>query len=367
MAHPQRASSVDHHTSAATPTGTVLDQATKSSFNLFAETFSNWRTLASLGSEPVLRIVALGGSSPLLSCLSQDDCPHQMHVDAAATLALLSGVEIARQDILQLQGLQRLVAALKTPTFPALALVHVLTAIINLTPCDGVVPNLCDLQAVELCLRLLSHSHPGVVAQASFLLRVLADDSLNCYSVFLAGTKLLRAVLYVMTRSSDEEALCNSSFLVSALYREIPLYVKTPAKGVFVDEQLVATYDECIEIQRSLADACMLHVSTSRCLPVITFCMLALFEISKNYDSAIYMHSRGIVDSVLTWSNLRLADLPEDMATHAKSSDVNITQQLQICVHVAAKLLASLSSVSNVILLEISTKESAISKARAGK
>lgn len=364
MAQPRQAS-LDHLPTAASPA--ALDHDTKSAFNLFAETFSNWRTLASLGSEPVLRIVALGGSSPLLSCLSQDDCPPQMHVDAAATLALLSGVEIARQDILQLQGLQRLVTALNKQTLPALALTHVLTAIINLTPCDGVVSNLCDLQVVHSCLRSLSHSHPGVVAQASFLLRVISDDSQNCYSVFLTGTKLLRAVLDVLARSSDEEALCNSAFLASALYREIPLFVKTPAKGVIVDEQLMASYDECIQIQRSLADACMLQVSSSRCLPVVTFCMLALFEISKNYDSAIYMHSQGVVDSVLTWSSLRIVDLPDDIATHCKSPDVNITQQLHICVHVAAKLLASLSSVSNVILLEISTKETAIAKKRAGK
>ena len=345
----------------------ALDQATKSSFNLFAETFSNWRTLASLGSEPVLRIVALGGSSPLLSSLSQEDCPLQMHVDAAATLALLSGVEIARQDILQLQGLQRLIAALRSQTLPHLALVHALTAIINLTPCDGVVSNLCDLQAVHLCLRLLSHPHPGVVAQASFLLRVIADDSQNCYSVFLTGTKLLRALLDVLTRLSDEEALCNSAFLASALYRELPLFVKTPARGVIVDAQLLATYDECIEIQRSMADACMRQVAASRCLPVVTFCMLALLEISKNYDSAIYMHSKGVVDSALGWSFMRMAELPEDIAAHSKSPDVNLSQQLQICVHVTAKFLASLSSVSNVILLEISTKETAIAKARGGK
>jgi hypothetical protein len=344
-----------------------LDQATKSAFELFAETFSNWRTLASLGCEPVLRMVALGASSPLLSCLSQGDCPSQMHVDAAATLALLSGVEVARQDILQLQGLQRLVSVLKNQALPALALVHVLTAVINLSPCDGVLSNLCDLQAVHICLHLLSYPHPGVVAQASFVLRIISDDSHNCYAVFLTGTKLLRAVLDVVARSADEEALCNAAYLASALYRELPLFVKTPSKGVVVDQQLIATYDECIQIQRGLADACMAQVATSRCLPVVSFCMLALFEISKNYESAIYMHSQGVVDAVLTWSSLRIAELPADIAARSKSSDANTPQQLHICVHVAAKLLASLSSVSNVILIEISTKETAIAKARGGK
>ena len=343
------------------------DHATTSAFNLFAETFSNWRTLASLGSEPVLRIVSLGGSTPLLQCLSHIDCPLQMYVDAAATLALLSGVEIARQDIVQLQGLQRLVAALNTQTFPDLAKAHIFTTLINLTPCDGVISDLCDLQVVSICVRSLSHVHSGVVAQASFLLRIIADDSQCCYAVFLSGTRLLRAALDALVRASDDEALCNCAFLVAALYREIPAFLKTPAKGAYVGEQLLATYDECIEIQRGIADACMLQVATSRCLPIVTFCMLALFEISKNYESAIYMHSQGIVDPALAWSSMRMSELPVDVATHSKASDSNIAQQLQICVHVAAKFLASLSSVSNSILLEISTKEMAITKAHAGK
>jgi hypothetical protein len=290
-----------------------------------------------------------------------------MHADAAATLALLAGVEIARQDILQLQGLQRLVAALKTQTLPHLALTHVLTAIINLTRSDGVVSSLCDMQAVPVCFSLLTHAHQGIVAQASFLLRLIADDSQNCYSVFLAGPKLLRAVGDVLTTSSDGEALCNCSFLASALYREIPLFVKPPSKGVYIDEQLAATYEECVHLQRIIADACMLQIATSRCFPVITFCMLSLLEISKNYDSAIYMHSQGVVDSALVWSSMRATALPDDVAAHAHTPDVNLTQQLQICVHVAAKFLASLSSVSNAILLEINTKETAIAKAQAGK
>jgi hypothetical protein len=191
---------------------TEVDRAAKASFDLFAETFSNWRTLASLGSEPVLRIVALGGASPLLSSLSQSDCPPQMHVDAAATLALLCGVEIARQDILQLQGLPRLLAVLQAQTLPDIALAHTLTAIINLSPCDTVLSSLCEQQAVAVCLRLLAHAHPAVVAQASLLLRVVAGDSQNCYAVFLAGTQLLRAVAHVLSRCSDGEALYVTPF-----------------------------------------------------------------------------------------------------------------------------------------------------------
>ena len=343
------------------------DRATKSAFNLFAETFSDWRTLASLGSEAVLRIVSLGGSTPLLQCLSQAECPLQMHVDAAATLALLSGVEIARQDIVQLQGLQRLIAALNSQTLPDLAKAHILTSLINLTASDGVISDLCDLQIVPVCLHLLPHAHSGVVAQSSFLLRIIAGDTHCCYTVFLTGTRLLRALLHPLVVASDDEALCNCAFLAAALYREIPLFVKTPAKGVYIDDQLLASYDECIEIQRGIADACMLQVATSRCLPVVSFCMLTLLEVSKNYDSAIYMHSQGVVDTALGWSSMRMVELPEDVQTHSKESDSNTAQQLQICVHVAAKFLASLSSVSNSILLEISTKETAIAKAHAGK
>jgi len=92
-----------------------------------------------------------------------------------------------------------------------------------------------------------------------------------------------------------------------------------------------------------------------------------MLEVSKNYDSAIYMHSQGVVDTALGWSSMRMVELPEDVQTHSKESDSNTAQQLQICVHVAAKFLASLSSVSNSILLEISTKETAIAKAHAGK
>ncbi len=320
-----------------------------------------------MGSEPVLRIVSLGGASPLLSCLVQPDCPHQMHIDAAATLALLSGVEIARQDILQLQGLQRLVDAVKSLTLPDLAITHILTALINLTPCDGVISALCDMQIVPICLRSTAHDHPGIVAQSTFLLRVIADDSQNCYAVFLSGAQLLRAVLRVLSRCTDEESLCNAAFLASALYREIPLYVKTPARGVYIDDHLVATFDQCVELQRNITDACLLHVTSSPCLPVITFCLLTLLEISKNYDSAIYMHSQGIVDKALSWSHMRLSELPEEVAAHCKSPDVNLAQQLQICVHVAAKCVASMSSVSNVILMEISSKETAIVKARTGK
>lgn len=341
-----------------------LDHATKSSFDVFAETFSNWRTLASLGSEPILRIVSLGGVSSLLSCLAQPDCSHQMLIDAAATLALLSGVEIARQDILQLQGLQRLVDAVSSVTLPHVAITHAITAIINLTPCDGVISALSTMRIVPICLHAMLHAHPGIVAQSSFLLRLIADDSHNCYSVFLSGTQLLRAALSVLASSTDEESLCNSAFLASALYREIPLFVKTPSRGVYIDEQLVATYDDCVDIQRRIADACLLHVASSPCLPVVTLCMLALFEISKNYDSAIYMHSQGVVDNALRWSHMRMRELPEGMAEHCKSPDVNLSQQLQVCVLVASKLVASMSSVSNVILLEISSKEMAIVKAR---
>jgi hypothetical protein len=290
-----------------------------------------------------------------------------MYVDAAATLALLSGVEIARQDILQLQGNQRLVAALKTEALPHLALTHVLTTVINLTPCDGVISSLCDLQIVSICLHLMCHEHPGVAAQSSFLLRIIADDTQCCYSVFAAGTKLLRAVLHVLTCTSDEEATCNSAFLASALYKELPVYVNTPAKGAYVDGQLMATQEESICVQRCIADACMLNVATSRCLPVVSFSLLALLEISKNYDSAIYMHSQGVVDSALVWSCMRMSELPDDVASHSNAPCVNTTQQLQVCVHVAAKFLASLSSVSNVILLEISSKETSITKARKGK
>lgn len=314
-----------------------------------------------------MRIVALGGASPLLSSLSQSDCPPQMHVDAAATLALLCGVEIARQDILQLQGLPRLVAVLQAQTLPDIALAHTLTALINLTPSDGVLTSLCEQQAVAICIRLLTHNHPGIVAQASFLLRVVADDSQNCYAVFLEGTKLLRPLLHVLTRCSDGEALCNCAFLAAALYREIPLFVKPQAKGVHIDGQLVATYEECIGLERQLADACMSHAASSRCLPVVTFSLLCLLEISKNYDSAIYMHSQGAVDSALAWSSMRAAELPPDVAAVCSAAGANATQQLQVCVHVAAKVLASLSSVSNAILLEINTKEAAIAKARAGK
>lgn len=346
---------------------TEVDRAAKASFDLFAETFSNWRTLASLGSEPVLRIVALGGASPLLSSLSQSDCPPQMHVDAAATLALLCGVEIARQDILQLQGLPRLLAVLQAQTLPDIALAHTLTAIINLSPCDTVLSSLCEQQAVAVCLRLLAHAHPAVVAQASLLLRVVAGDSQNCYAVFLAGTQLLRAVAHVLSRCSDGEALCNCAFLAAALYREIPLFVKPQAKGVHVDGQLVATYDECIGLERQIADACLSHAATSRSLPVVTFSLLCLLEISKNYDSAIYMHAQGAVDAALAWSSMRAAELPPDVAAVCSAANASPTQQLQACVHVAAQVLASLSSVSNAILLEINTKEAAIAKARAGK
>ncbi len=129
----------------------------------------------------------------------------------------------------------------------------------------------------------------------------------------------------------------------------------------------MATFGDCIDIQRRIADVCLLHVASSPCLPVVTLCMLALFEISKNYDSAIYMHSQGVVDKALGWSHMRMSGVPEGVQAHCKSPDVNLAQQLQICVVVASKLVASMSSVSNVILLEISSKETAMVKARAGK